>query len=115
MAGNVAYENTIRIMLDDSSVDVGIVSCIPLAPTLNALPKASRHREDYLSHDSVVQRIISVFKESKKAWVSVIDVGHLYDPMARLFEENRIPVFRTIDRALRLFDVFCESKLRNNK
>ena len=57
-------------------------------------------------------RLVRLNDETKKAWVAVVDGGPLYDPMARMLEENGIPAFRTADRALRLFGTFCAAKLR---
>jgi hypothetical protein len=50
--------------------------------------------------------------EIAKPWVAVVDAGLLYDPMAARLQAAGIPTFRTGDRALRLFDVFCEAKTR---
>ena len=111
MAGDKAYEDTARIVLEDLNVDVAVIACIPLAPTLNALEKAQGHGEDYLSETSVVQRLLKVHRETNKPWVAVVDAGSLFDPMVKLFNENGIPTLRTIDRALKLFDIYCESQL----
>ena len=43
-----------------------------------------------------------------KPWVAVVDAGILYDPMTARLEGAGIPTFRTADRGLRLFDIFCE-------
>jgi acyl-CoA synthetase (NDP forming) len=110
MAGDAAYEETIRTVMNDKNVDFGVMACIPLAPTLNALEKAEGHREDLMSDKSVVQRMMKLHKELKKAWVAVVDAGPLFDPMVRLFEENGIPTFRTIDKALRLSNLFLKYK-----
>ena len=112
MAGDKPYEETIKFVMEDENVDVGLIACIPLAPTINALPKSDKHREDYLKETSIVQRMIKLNKSLNKAWVAVIDAGPLFDPMERLFVENEIPTFRTIDRAIKLFNIYCESKLR---
>jgi hypothetical protein len=45
-------------------------------------------------------------------WVVVVDAGALYDPMARALTAAGIPTFRAADRALRLLNVYCESRMR---
>jgi hypothetical protein len=42
----------------------------------------------------------------------IVDAGPSDDAMARHLEEHRIPTFRTADRALRLFQLFCSERLR---
>jgi hypothetical protein len=49
--------------------------------------------------------------EIEKPWVAVIDAGAIYDPMAGLLEANNIPVFRTADRAARIFNIYCAEQL----
>jgi acyl-CoA synthetase (NDP forming) len=49
--------------------------------------------------------------EIDKPWVAVVDGGPLYFAMRRLLHDNGIPTFKTADRALRLFSVFCEKRL----
>ncbi|HEX9732676.1 MAG TPA: hypothetical protein VGG06_11905 [Thermoanaerobaculia bacterium] len=36
----------------------------------------------------------------------MVDAGPRYEPLARRLEASGVPVFRTIDRAVRLLDVY---------
>lgn len=112
MADDAAYEQAVRALMEDENVDVGIVGCVPMTPALNTLTRGERHHEDINREDSVVQRLLRLNEEIAKPWVAVVDAGVLYDPMAARLEGAGIPTFRTGDRALRLFDVFCEAKTR---
>jgi acyl-CoA synthetase (NDP forming) len=110
MADDAAYEQAVRAVMEDENVDVGIVGCVPMTPALNTLARGERHHEDIDREDSVVQRLLRLNDEIAKPWVAVVDAGILYDPMAARLQAAGIPTFRTADRALRLFDVFCEAK-----
>jgi acyl-CoA synthetase (NDP forming) len=112
MTGDLAYEQAIRAVMEDGHVDAGIIGCVPLTVALNTLPPAPGHRDDLLREDSIVMRMARLNQEISKPWLVVIDSGPLYDPMARLLEERGIPTFRTADRALGLFNIFCQEKMR---
>jgi acyl-CoA synthetase (NDP forming) len=112
MADDTAYEQAVRAVMEDENVDVGIVGCVPMTPALNTLTRGECHHEDIDREDSVVQRLLRLNDEIAKPWVAVVDAGLLYDPMAARLQAAGIPTFRTGDRALRLFDVFCEAKTR---
>jgi hypothetical protein len=50
--------------------------------------------------------------EVAKPWVVVVDAGRLYDPLAHMLEDEGVPVFRTADRALRLFGLWAAAASR---
>ncbi len=110
MADDAAYEQSVRAVMMDESIDVGIVGCVPMSPALNTLERGEGHRDDLDREDSVVQRLVRLSREIRKPWVAVVDAGALYDAMAGRLEAAGIPTFRTADRALRLFDAFCRAK-----
>jgi len=62
--------------------------------------------------DSSAGRMVRLHRESRKAWVAVVDAGPLYDPLVRLLEQGGVPTFRAADAALRLFDIYCAARLR---
>ena len=105
------FEEAVRLVLEDDNVDVGLVGCVPLTGALQTLAPGDAHAEDIYSADSVAMRLVRLKNQVAKPWVAAVDGGPLYDPMARLLEENGIPTFRTSDRALRLFGRFCSAKI----
>lgn len=111
MADNAAYEQAVRAVMEDENVDVGIVGCVPMTPALNTLKRGEGHQEDIDREDSVVRRLMRLHDELAKPWVAVVDAGSFYDPMAARLQDAGIPTFSTADRALRLFDIFCEANL----
>ncbi|HBL31462.1 MAG TPA: hypothetical protein DD490_31950, partial [Acidobacteria bacterium] len=104
---DAGYEEAVRAILDDPAVAVGLVGCVPLTPALSTLAPGTGHREDCARPDAVAGRLARVFAESPKAWVVVVDAGPLYDPLARDLAAHGLPVFRTVDRALRSLERYC--------
>jgi acyl-CoA synthetase (NDP forming) len=109
--GDEPFGEAARFVLEDENIDVGIIGCVPLTGALNTLEVSERHGEDLSKSRSVASRLAVLHEESPKAWVAVVDAGELYDPMARELERRGIPTFRTGDRAMRLFEIFCGARL----
>ncbi|MFV1960109.1 MAG: CoA-binding protein, partial [Planctomycetota bacterium] len=108
---DAAYEEAVRAVMEDDGVDVGVIGCVPLTGALQTVEGGPDHAEDLRHEDSVVRRLVRLHQASPKAWVGVVDAGALYDPMVRLLEAEGIPVFRTADRALRLFGRYVAWRL----
>ena len=108
---DAGYEAAIRALMEDQNVDVGIIGCVPITGRLNTLATAEMHSENVLSPESVASKMIRLFHELPKAWIVVVDGGSLYDPMVALLERYGVPVFRSADRALALFETYCASRL----
>ncbi len=111
MLADADFEAAARAVLEAAGVDVGVVGCVPLTGALETLAAGSGHDEDLARETSVVRRLANLAGELPKAWVAVVDSGPLYDPMANMLAEHRVPTFRTADRALRLFETFCRWRL----
>jgi acyl-CoA synthetase (NDP forming) len=112
MAGDAAYEDSMRAMLEDEAIDLGVVGVVPLTGALNSLPAGPGHGEDLDREDSIAMRLGRVWRDSTKAWVAVVDAGRRYDPLAEALQRQRIPTFRTADTALRLLNVFAAAEGR---
>lgn len=108
---DAGYEAAIRALMEDQNVDVGIIGCVPITGRLNTLAAGEAHAENVLLPDSVASAMIRLFRELPKAWIVVVDAGSLYDPMVALLERYGVPVFRSADRALALFETYCASRL----
>jgi acyl-CoA synthetase (NDP forming) len=101
MADAAVYEAVIRTVLDDPAVDLAVVGCIPLTPTLDTLPRDNSHREDLERPDALPARLGRLRTEAAKPFVVVVDAGARYDAFASAIEQHDIAVFRTADRAMR--------------
>jgi hypothetical protein len=78
---------------------------------LGTLPSPAGEREAIDNQDSIARRLQRLNRQTSKAWLATIDAGAQYDPMVRMLEEAGIPTFRTADRALRLFELYCTQRL----
>jgi len=111
MTGTKAFCSSCAAILACPTVDVAILSSVPVTPTLNNLPAslAGIHRENLTAADSQPSLMVDIITGSTKPAVVVVDSGRIYDPMCRLIEQAGIPVFRKIDRAARALAAFCSS------
>jgi acyl-CoA synthetase (NDP forming) len=107
---DAGYETAVRRMLEDRSVDLAVVGCVPATPALNTLQASAEHGEDLLRDGSVARRLIHVRRTFAKPWVAVVDAGPIYDPLVAELQRGGIPTFRAADRALRMLNVFVEER-----
>jgi acyl-CoA synthetase (NDP forming) len=109
-AGDAAYDESFRAVLDDPNVDCGIVGIVPLTPKMNTLaPAPALHGEDVRRDDSLAARYGKLMVESVKPWVAAVDAGRLYDTLAVELEHRGVPVFRTADRALKMLNIWIKA------
>jgi acyl-CoA synthetase (NDP forming) len=113
MMGDLSYDEVVRAVLADETVDVGVIGCVPMTPSLNTLPLRPARGDAAFGADSIVTRLAAINEETRKAWIGIVDAGALYDPMVSRLEAAGIATFRTADRALKLFEIFCAERLRH--
>ncbi len=109
MTGTDAFCASCAAILAAETVDVAILSAVPVTPSLDNLPAdpTGRHREDLDGPRSQASQMISILAGSRKPAVVVVDSGKIYDPFCRRLEEAGTPVFRKIDRAARALAAYC--------
>jgi hypothetical protein len=115
MLGDEGYDEIVRAILDDAEIDVAVVGVVPMTPALNTLAPAENHREDLRRPEAIAPRLARLKGEVEKAWVSVVDGGPLYDPLALELEKLGVPTFRTVDRAMRTLEAFCRFQLEHGR
>ncbi|MGD8726036.1 MAG: acetate--CoA ligase family protein [Gemmatimonadales bacterium] len=101
------YEEAVRCVMADDAVDVGVIGCVPLTPALQTLEPSAEHHEDLDAPGSIVNRLARLGRELAKPWIAVVDAGPRYDVMRTRLLEHGVPTFQTVDRALRLFELYC--------
>jgi acyl-CoA synthetase (NDP forming) len=112
MAGDAAFAEIVRILLEEDGVDALVVGCVPMTAALTTLVAGTGHREDLAAIGSIVSRLARLRREHRKAWVAVVDAGGLYDGMAAALEAASIPTFRTADRAVRVLGLLARQEAR---
>jgi len=112
MADDAAYEAIVRAVIEDDGVDLVVVGVVPLTAELQTLAAAPDHDEDALAPAAIAARLIRLWAESTKPWVVVVDAGPRYDPLVHRLEEGGLPVFRTVDTAMRVLARWYEARRR---
>jgi len=108
---DAGWETALQAVLADPGVDIGLFGCVPLTPALTTLAAGLGHTEDIARCGAIADRLARLFAASPKAWVAVIDGGPLYDPLVHLLEQHGVPVFRTMDQAIRRLERYCGWRL----
>jgi acyl-CoA synthetase (NDP forming) len=106
MAGDEAYEQAVRAVAADEGVDLVVVGCVPLSAQLNTLAAGAGHDEDVSRAAAVGARLARVAAGCRTPIVVTIDSGALYDAMADGLLRAGVPVFRSVDRALRAINLW---------
>jgi acyl-CoA synthetase (NDP forming) len=114
VTGDEGFAEAVAAVLVDDGVQVGMVGCVPLTPALSTLEVGGGHAEDVAAPGSLAGRLTTLWRETAKAWVVVVDGGALYDPMARLLEREGVPVFRSADRAAVALARYCVWRIRQS-
>jgi len=111
--GDAAFADAFRLVIDDAEVDVGLVGCVPLTGALQTLPAGDSSPEDVEAAQSVARRLGRLWNATSKPWVAVVDGGPPYDALVGCLAEQGIPVFRSVDRAVRLLETYAAWRLRS--
>lgn len=108
MTGDELFARAAEEILGDPNVDVGVIGCVPLTGALNTLPVSAGHNEDLACSDSIASRLSDLWQRTDKPWVVIVDAGRPYDALADRLEQAGIPVFRHMDRAVRILETLAE-------
>ncbi|MHC5066035.1 MAG: CoA-binding protein, partial [Planctomycetota bacterium] len=102
-AQDAAFVEATSALLDDEQVDLAVLGCVPFTDAL------STAAVEIGGDAELVARLATVIADKGKPCALVIDAGAAYEPLVSQIERLGIPTFRTIDRALRAFELFCAS------
>ncbi|MGC8633250.1 MAG: acetate--CoA ligase family protein [Candidatus Limnocylindrales bacterium] len=105
MADDEAHEEVLRAFLADPSVDLVLCSTVPLTAAMATLPS------EVASAGSLPGRLARLLPETDKPIVASVDSGRLYDPLADAIRAAGVPVFRSVDAALRATGRYAEGRL----
>ncbi|GMV05304.1 MAG: hypothetical protein AMXMBFR53_15830 [Gemmatimonadota bacterium] len=109
--GDEGFAEAARLLLADATVDVGVVSCVPLTPALQTLPADVGAPEDVEGEESLAARLGALWDATDKAWVAAVDAGPRYDRFRGLLEARGIPVVGHADRAVRALGAYVAARV----
>jgi acyl-CoA synthetase (NDP forming) len=115
MANDEAHEDTLRAFLADPDIDLILCSTIPLTGQMASLGEDAPEKKSIKNPGSLVNRLARLNKDATKPIIVSVDSGKLYDPMARAFEAQGLPTFRSADAAVRAMGLYAENRLRRAK
>ena len=99
-----------RAILADTEVDAAVFGNVPLTTQIQSLPPGLSRSDVFNAPAGYAVRVIRLFRETKRPFVVVIDAGGHYDPLADYLQEAGLPVFRSADRATRMFGIYIETR-----
>jgi len=104
--GDELFARVAARLLADPAVDSAVISCVPLTGELDTLPSTTGHDEDLDGAQAIAPRLVDLWHRTAKPWVAVVDGGHQYDPLVSRLRQGGIPVFRTVDRAMEILELY---------
>jgi acyl-CoA synthetase (NDP forming) len=103
MADAELCEGVLRSLLISHEFDLVVLGAVPLTPALDIrLDEQGRPVPG-----SLPDRLGALRRDLRRPWICVIDGGTDYDPLVEALGRARIPVFRKMDRAIRILSQFC--------
>lgn len=106
MATDAAIGGVVKAALASDEFSGAVVSMIPLTPAMNTLPKAEGRPDDL--DRSFLNDAAAAVKEARKPLIFVVGSGARYEPYCALAESLGLPVFRSADRAVKMYRKYLE-------
>ncbi|HSL97635.1 MAG TPA: CoA-binding protein, partial [Candidatus Deferrimicrobiaceae bacterium] len=110
MADDAAFGEAAAAILRCATVDVAVIGNVPFTPTLRTIP-LDDVGASLVVPGTIGGRLVEQWWSTTKAWVTVVDAGPRYDPLAAALSAAGIPTFRTVDRAVRALAAVVEARL----
>lgn len=107
IANDQTYLEVLRAALSSATVDLVLLSVVPMTAALHTLPAGEGHGEDFRI-ESLVTKLGREVRRLKKPVVACVSAGALYDPYAKAIEDEGIPMFRNVDRAIRMVSSYVK-------
>lgn len=111
MACDMAIEKIVSKVLYSDFFSAAIISMVPLTAALNTLPKSNNWPDDL--DKSFLKNVANIMRLTGKPVVFCVASGELYEPYCKMALDNGIAVFRSADRAVRMFEKFLKHKLES--
>ncbi len=110
MASDEAIAGVVRTALSSDEFSGAVVSMVPLTPSMNTLPKGGSWPDDL--EKSFLKGAAEAAREARKPLIFCVAAGTLYEPYCAHAQKLGVPVFRSADRALRLYGRYLDYVLK---
>lgn len=101
MGSDAAIGGVLKAALASDEFSGAVVSMIPLTAMMNTLPRGGQYPDDLES--SFLKEAAAAAREARKPLLFVVGAGALYEPYCAYAERLGLPVFRSADRAVRMY------------
>lgn len=110
MAPDSVYADCLAAMVDDPAIDGVLVGIVPLTPTMKSLPPGVDPRgvDSVDAPGSLADLFPPIVARSTKPVITTLDSGKLYDPLVHALQRKGVPVFRSVDGAMRALQRYME-------
>jgi len=109
MACDDAISEILTKILESDLYSAAIVSMVPLTAALNTLPKSDKWPDDL--EKSFIKNAGHIMRLNEKPIIFCVASGYLYELYCKMAIENGLVVFRSADRAVRMYEKFVRYKL----
>lgn len=113
MAPDQVYADCLQAMVDDPAIDAVVVGVVPLTPAMKTLPPGVDPRGiDTVDAPTGLPTLFPpIVAASRKPVVVAVDSGALYDPLVAGLRKGGVPTFRSVDSAMRAFQLYLAYRL----
>jgi acyl-CoA synthetase (NDP forming) len=106
MASDDAIGGIIKAALFSDEFSGALVSMVPLTPAMNTLPKGAAWPDDM--DKSFLKAAAETARAAKKPLIFCVAAGTIYEPYCAYAESLGLPVFRSSDRAVKIYKKYLE-------
>lgn len=106
MATDAAIGGVVKAALASDEFSGAVVSMIPLTAMMNTLPKGGQYPDDL--EKSFLKDAAGNAREAGKPLLFCVGSGTRYEPYCDYAQRMGLPVFRSADRAVRMYAKFLE-------
>jgi acyl-CoA synthetase (NDP forming) len=106
MATDAAIGGVVKAALGSDEFSGAIVSMIPLTAMMNTLPKGGQYPDDF--EKSFLKAAAAGARDAGKPLVFCVGSGTRYEPYCDYAQQLGVPVFRSADRAVKMYARFLE-------
>ncbi len=109
MGTDAAIGAVVKAALASDEFSGAVVSMIPLTAMMNTLPKGDKWPDDL--EKSFLKDAAAAAREARKPLLFCVAAGAVYEPYCAYAQSLGLPVFRSADRALRMYRRYLEHVL----